>query len=340
MARSLTVGLVVALIGLHVESSGRQSPHDRDAQLGVRNGHAMTYDVDRGRVILYGGADASSVTADTWEWDGDARRWRQISAEGPGPRTFPALSYHEGAHHALLFGGNRVLFGKSDDTDTFLNDTWLWQRGRWSRADAAGPPPRAEAAVTYDRRRARVVMFGGYHRSASGTVRLADTWEWDGKRWIAMATEGPSPRNGAALAYDTRRDRVVLFGGSGASNDTWEWDGARWTQRDAGQVAGRFNPAMIFDPSKGVLIRFGGWTGKIRVDDTWILGSSQWSRLDVPGPPARNHTALAYDTRRRRAVLYGGHDGDNVFGDTWEWDGARWHQVASRPPERRVENGH
>ena len=91
----------------------------------------------------------------------------------------------------MPFGGNRVLFGKPDDTGTFLNDTWIWQRGRWLRIDVPGPPPRAEAAVTYDRRRERVLLFGGYYRAASGTVRLGDTWEWDGQRWIQMAADGP-----------------------------------------------------------------------------------------------------------------------------------------------------
>jgi hypothetical protein len=36
------------------------------------------------------------------------------------------------------------------------------------------------------------------------------------------------------LAYDRRRDRVVLFGGRRGwpndLNDTWEWDGSRWTE--------------------------------------------------------------------------------------------------------------
>ena len=311
-----------------------------DAQLGVRNGHATTFDASRGRVILYGGADASTVTADTWEWDGDRRIWRRLGVDGPGPRTFPAFAYHERAHHAVLFGGNRVLFGKPDDTNTFLGDTWIWQRGRWSRVDVPGPGPRAEAAVAYDQRRARVVLFGGYLRTPSGTVRLGDTWEWDGARWVQVASDGPSPRNGAAMAYDARRQRVLLFGGSGASRETWEWDGDRWLQRDAGEVDGRFNPAMTFDRARGLIVRFGGWTGKTRVDDTWTLGGGHWSRLGVVGPPARNHASFTYDNRRRRAVLYGGHDGENVFGDTWEWDGADWHPMALQPPQRRVDNGH
>jgi hypothetical protein len=34
-----------------------------------------------------------------------------------------------------------------------------------------------------------------------------------------------------ALAYDSRRERVILFGGSDGTQtfgDTWEWDGTTW----------------------------------------------------------------------------------------------------------------
>ncbi len=43
-----------------------------------------------------------------------------------------------------------------------------------------------------------------------------------------------SPRGlwGHAMAYDSARQRVVLFGGysQGHRADTWEWDGKNWTQ--------------------------------------------------------------------------------------------------------------
>jgi hypothetical protein len=325
-----------ALVGAICCSFGQLAREQES--LGVRNGHAMTYDSDRRRVLLFGGADASRVTGETWEWNGN--RWQRLTDAGPGPRTFPALAYHDRAHHAVMFGGNRVLFGTPEDTDTFLSDTWIWQRGRWVRLDVPGPSPRAEAAMAYDDRRARVVLFGGYRRSSSGTIRLGDTWEWDGRQWMQVASDGPSPRNGAAAAYDARRERVVLFGGSGASNETWQWGGDRWVQRNAGEVPGRFNPSMTFDRARGVVIRFGGWTGRNRVDETWSLSIGGWTRIDVAGPPARNHAAFVYDVRRMRAVLHGGHDGDNVFGDTWEWDGVRWHLMASAAPKRRLDNGH
>ena len=37
------------------------------------------------------------------------------------------------------------------------------------------------------------------------------------------------------LAYDAKRDRLVLFGGragypNGDLQDTWEWDGSKWVQ--------------------------------------------------------------------------------------------------------------
>ena len=33
------------------------------------------------------------------------------------------------------------------------------------------------------------------------------------------------------MAYDTKRRRVVLFGGSSGASETWEWDGQSWQQR-------------------------------------------------------------------------------------------------------------
>jgi len=308
--------------------------------LGVRNAHAMIFDERQKKVLLFGGADASTVRGDTWEWLPDARSWRLVTNDGPGPRTFPAFAYDAARGEAIVFGGNRVLFGKGDETDTFLGDTWRLRRGRWQRVDVAGPLPRAEAAIAYDRDRRRIVLFGGHRTLAGRRERFADTWEWDGQRWVEVATEGPSSRNGAAMAYDERRHRTVLFGGPGPSNETWEWDGRRWSQQPSGHVPGRFNPSMIYDTARRVIVRFGGWTGKTRVDDTWTRTDDRWMLATVQGPPARNHAAFAYDRVQERGVLFGGHDGDNVFGDTWEWTGDAWIRVAFTPPQRRIDNGH
>jgi hypothetical protein len=80
----------------------------------------------------------------------------------------------------------------------------------------------------YDSKNGSLVIFGG----SSSTGILGDTWAWDGKQWKQLATEGPAPRMMGYLAYDKKRNTVVLFGGRlgwpNDANDTWEWDGAKW----------------------------------------------------------------------------------------------------------------
>ncbi|HEY2466316.1 MAG TPA: hypothetical protein VGI45_00570 [Terracidiphilus sp.] len=308
--------------------------------LSVRNAHAMIYDSHRRVVLLFGGADATSVRGDTWQWDSGKRVWQFVTAVGPSARTFPAFAYDERRHEGILFGGNRVLFGDGSEKDSFLGDTWRFRNNQWTSVAVNGPAERAEAAVAYDRKRRRIVLFGGYRRRAGATERFGDTWEWDGHGWKRVAVDGPSPRNSAAMAYDDRLHEVILFGGPGPSNETWAWDGRRWKQLDSGNVPGRFNPVMVYDLHLQTVLRYGGWTGQSRVADTWALTAKGWQRLSSEGPPARNHSAMVYDRERGQAILFGGHDGENVFGDTWQWNGSSWTLLASVPGERSVDNGH
>lgn len=298
----------------------------------------MAYDSARGRVLLFGGANERQVLADLWSWDGE--RWSCLSEDGPSPRTFPSLAYDAGGQRLILYGGNRVLFGTEQDGDTFLDDMWAWDGRSWERIQTDTPPARAEAAMVYDSIRRRLVLFGG-HRVVDGErIRLGDTWEWNGHRWEQVSSDGPSARNGAAMAYDARRERAILFGGSGASDETWEWDGSAWKRISSADPEGRFNPAMAYDAGRQEIIRFGGWTGQERARGTWRYDGSQWTLAGREGPSSRNHTAMTYDSRRGRIVLFGGHDGDRIFGDTWEWDGTRWSLKSEHSPRSRVDNGH
>lgn len=306
--------------------------------LTVRNAHAMTYNHDQAVVMLFGGADERQVLADLWAWDGE--QWRCLSEGGPPPRTFPSLAYDSARKRLILFGGNRVLFGTAEDTTTFLNDMWAWDGQTWHQIDAAMPPARAEASIAYDSDRQRIVLWGGYHTVNGEIMRLGDTWEWDGHRWEQKSLNGPFPRHGAAMVYDTHRKRVVLFGGNGASGETWEWDGLNWERIVSAQTEGRFNSAMAYDERRRAIIRFGGWNGRERVGDTWSYDGTQWMRFANDGPAARNHTSMAYDNERETIVLLGGHDGARVFGDTWEWNGSTWSQIREREPRLRVDNGH
>ena len=60
-------------------------------------------------------------------------------------------------------------------------------------------------------------------------------WLWNGTGWREAAPASrPPARVMHALAYDRRRQRVVLFSGGASLEttqaDTWEWDGVNWAQ--------------------------------------------------------------------------------------------------------------
>jgi hypothetical protein len=302
----------------------------------------MVFDARRGVTVMFGGADASRVRNDAWSWDG--RRWSLERWRGPSPRTFAAMAWDTARSEAVLFGGRRVLFGKEGEQGTFLGDTWVLDRAGWRRVEVAGPSPRAEASVAYDAARGVVVLFGGYTDgggTSGGTNRLGDTWEWNGARWTLRATDGPAPRNGAAMAYDAKTGDVVLFGGSGGPrSDTWSWSGGRWRQLATPATPGRFNSVAAYDAARGQIVRATGWNGRERVRETWGFDGRGWSLESSEGPAPRNHSAIVYDSVRARLVLFGGHDGTMVFGDVWEWDGTSWREGFAWPAEQRVENWH
>ena len=68
----------------------------------------------------------------------------------------------------------------------------------------------------------------------------------------ADASDAPSPRWGHAMAYDSARDRIVLFGGADSLEDrmadTWEWSGDGWMRLPATGPPPRAYAAMAFDP--------------------------------------------------------------------------------------------
>jgi hypothetical protein len=131
------------------------------------------------------------------------------------------VAYDEARAKLVLFGGNL-----SDTIFRPGGDTWAWDGQAWQQLSDIGPSPRFDAAMAYDSLRKVVVLFGGISNEGSGTLK-GDTWTWNGVQWEQLEDIGPSPRQGAAMAYDRERDRMVLFGGTnfrpgGDCRDTWE----------------------------------------------------------------------------------------------------------------------
>lgn len=298
-----------------------------------RNAHAMAYDSVRQRVVLFGGTDFTVSFGDTWEWDGI--EWTQVAVTGPSARRFHGMAYHAGSDKVVLFGGA--------SSTGYMGDTWEWDGSAWTQRLGPGPtPPRYEHIMAYDSARDRIIAFGGYTYQHGMAFFLADTWEWDGGSWTLRGTSGPSRRDSHAMAYDSARSRVVLFGGTdgGASlNDTWEWNGTNWNQRSTSGPTPRYGHAMAFDSGRGRTVMFGGFNSNSVTysAETWEWDGTSWIFRASTGPSKRSWHSLVYDSRRSRVVLFGGQyfpstGGVVRLGDTWEWDGTSWIQLATTGP--------
>lgn len=255
---------------------------------------AMAYDVDRGRLVLFGGSLSS---AGTWEWDG--ARWQDVTpATSPSPRRDPAMVYDEARGRVVLYGGT--------EGSTWRYDTWEWDGTAWTQFISSSTPHVTFPELAYDPLRQRVVLVGAsgvtYERNASGT-------------WRSMSSSGPPATYDHVLVYDRAHGEVVLGGGLLVADDTeqpytWGWNGASWSSTYARQGAGS---GIAYDTEWDVPIAFGGydpWDG-VPVSDCKRWTGSVWAPITVgatgPGPWSRH--AMAYDGARHEVVVFGGDAG-------------------------------
>ncbi|MBL9016286.1 MAG: hypothetical protein JNL83_19010, partial [Myxococcales bacterium] len=167
-------------------------------------------------------------------------------------------------------------------------------------------------------------------------------------RWTSVDLAPPSPRQGAAIAYDARRGVAVMFGGieddtpsPNVYGETWLWDGLGWLNASpTTSPSSRAWAAMAYDAARDRVVLFGGVaglvTGESVVAETWEWDGARWSlRPAASSPSARAHHAMVYDAKRERVVLFGG-GAAGELADTWEWDGTTWTQImGAAPPPRR-----
>src|SRR5215218_1003895 len=127
--------------------------------------------------------------------------------------------------------------------------------------------------------------------------------------WTQKQDVGPSARGAHAMAYDSVRERVVLFGGRAGGGtlqgDTWEWDGGDWTQvADTGPDA-RSGHALAFDANRQRAVLLGGEAAaSARRADTWEWDGAEWTQVADMGPSPSLALAMAFGGGS--TVLFGG----------------------------------
>lgn len=312
-AHTWTFGVPNGVTGNWVEQSPSQSPP-------ARSGAGVAYDEARGEIVVFGGDDVSNLDlGDTWVWD-DGNWTSRNPANKPSPRANPAMAWDPARGEVVLFGG-----GAGQANPTALADTWVWDGQNWhQKSPSTVPPARSGAAMRFDYRLGKVVMFGGYVNQA----RLDDTWVWDGSNWTQLSpSEAPSARNGMGLTWDERSAGLVMFGGLEQSgvrqSDTWLFSGSDWSPvNPASSPLGRNGHHFEFNPAAGNALLFGGIVlGGFFANDTWIWDGQGWTEQATrQRPTARFAGSMAFDPSEGAMLLFGGARSGTTYGDTWLYE--------------------
>ncbi|MFH2005055.1 MAG: DUF4215 domain-containing protein [bacterium] len=242
-----------------------------------RTYHAMVYDSDRQRLVLFGGYNSSGYLNDTWEFDG--ARWIETTPAGsPSPRVRYAMAYDPQRQRVVLYGGN--------DGTGLLDETWEYTGSEWiQQTPGDAPRRRIFPAMVYDPGLQEVVLFGGINtENVLDIIYHSDTWTWDGTDWVRRYPATIPPGRGRpVMAYYEPRGRVVMYGGyTGGSNwnekdslhltDTWELDGIDWHAVPVQSVPlGLGGQGAAYDSWRQQLMFMGGNRGWRITSEVWIF---------------------------------------------------------------------
>ncbi len=196
-------------------------------QPNIRYGTAAVFDPQARDLVTFAGFTNQGRFDDTWRFDVDNAVWINITpAQGnPLERCLHSASYDSANHRMIMYGGQQS--GPLGDIWAFdlAQDTWT------ELTPPNSPPGRYFAANIYDALNHRVIIFGGNRGSSGGMANEAWAFNLSANTWQQLTPSGapPQEREGAAAIYIRPEDRMVVFGGRGASfdllNDLWSLDG-------------------------------------------------------------------------------------------------------------------
>jgi hypothetical protein len=270
------------------------------------------------------------------------RHWVLVDADtSPGAVHAPKLAYHAAAHAVFAYGG-----AENGSSAPYFDTLWSYDGSGWTAwCQGCEPGPRYGHGFVYDSAADRLLLFGG--QTTDDVVRN-DLWQWTVARgWQQLHPAGASPtaRHGVLAAFDARRQRLVLFGGTidgaGGCDELWGFDGSPWGAVEPLTTwpEPRFNKpqSIAYHPLLGAVVFYGGYRGSIsaQFDDMWSWDGSVMQRLCAGCTgQARGGSGFAYDEVTGRLVLQGGWSSGELAG-TWESNGGSFVQVdPSDPPAR------
>jgi hypothetical protein len=238
----------------------------------ARADHSIVYDDSRESILLFGGTTTGEgFTNHIWEYDG--KEWLLLGMQPHlSARHSSAIAYMPNEHSVILFGG----YGPGGQ----LWDTWQLSDNSWKELEIE--PPTSGVASTLPQ-----MVYNSANNSIIFHSFVGHTFSFDGQSWseseeITSQDSSVGVIWGFRLAYDSRRNVIVLFGGEQTDNrnDTWEHDGGKWYQPSvASQPPSRLYHAMVYDEARGVVVLFGGFAAdETYLNDTWEYDGVTWTQ--------------------------------------------------------------
>jgi N-acetylneuraminic acid mutarotase len=272
-----------------------------------RFGFGFTYDSDTRKIVLFGGYSALGRLKDTWIYDTASNTWENTSPlDSPSKRNDFAMSYDVDAKKIILFGGYL-------DDDSPSEETWSYDvsSNTWTRmSPESHPPARYDGTMVYDTYTKRTLLFGG-HLVTGGYENEVWAYDYASDSWERLTVSNkPAMRYCHGTVYDSKLNRMVIFGGTGVGDatfdDTWIYScrNQTWSRVAlAVHPEGREFPSLAYDSSSGKVVLFGGvklndTPTPIYYNGTWVFDQSgSWGRLEaesVKPQPATTQQIPAY----------------------------------------------
>ncbi len=299
----------------------------------------MAYDTKAKLVILYGGisgywADPSAWNTDTWTYDPVKNLWTKKS-----PAIHPAGS-HGGSMVYDSKADRMILSLPTDDTAAPGTPmaTWAYdlKKDTWERR-AEGPMMMAGGQLlAYDAESDRTIMFGGMAVPEWQERDVTWAYDYNTNTWTNMQPfKHPEGIDSVGMVYDSKADRVVLWGDYGrkwynASLEdavwTYDYNTNTWQKFDHHKTDGplvRDYNKLAYDEVADKIIMYGGyWFGN---DETWVydLNTDTWEQmLPAANPGPLSVYSMVYVKDINKTILFGGGDlGTYEFKtDTWSYD--------------------
>jgi hypothetical protein len=174
----------------------------------------------------------------------------------------------------------------------------------------------------------------GYNRPWSASQPPEDTaiylFDASRKQWQRLSHGQPAPQNlyeMTSLAYDSKRDSVILHGAGQKRDELWVFDVAprRWKNMNPRVVApeGAAPPVCtregVYIPAEDVFLIYGAAPEDRTLPAMWAYKVSEnvWRRIDIPPMSgietqrrASQNRAMVYDPKRNLVLLVLGTGGD------------------------------